>query len=152
MPIQVSWGNEQQRYMLFRFEGKWTWDDYHRSIQEAHELTHEGGYLVSILVDMTDCHLFPQNLISNIRSSVVQHAHETDLVVVVTTSRFVEMLLHTLGKVTGKQWLRLQLARSLEEGERILAEHERQNPINPSVRAAGSVSATVPAAPTSLPE
>ncbi|MCC6805191.1 MAG: hypothetical protein IT319_20090 [Anaerolineae bacterium] len=152
MPIQVSWGNEQKSYTLFRFENKWTWDEYHRAIYEGTELTRGCGYTANVLVDMTDCHLFPQNLLSNIRSSVMQHAHETDLVVVVTTSRFVEMLLHTLGKVTGKQWLHLRLARSREEGERILAEYERQNPITPPAPAAGSISATVPAAPTSLPE
>ena len=149
MPIHVSWGNEQKTYTLFRFENKWTWDEYHRAIDEANELVKDCGYTVNVLVDVTQCHLFPQNLLSNVRSSVLQHSHKTDLVVVVTTSRFVEMLLHTLEKVTGKQSLHLRVVHTLEEGGQILAEHDRLHPVSPPVPTAGSESVPVPAEPTS---
>ena len=35
MPISVTWGNPDKTYTVFRFEGKWTWDDYHQSISDG---------------------------------------------------------------------------------------------------------------------
>ena len=32
MSITVTWGNAEKTYTVFRFEGKWTWDEYHQSI------------------------------------------------------------------------------------------------------------------------
>jgi ABC-type phosphate/phosphonate transport system ATPase subunit len=152
MPIHVSWGNEQKTYTFFRFENKWNWEEYHEAIAAASRLVNDCPHSVNVLVDVTECRLFPQNLLSNVRSSVTQHAHETDLVVIVTTSGFVEMLVRTLEKISGRQRLRLQVARTLQNGRHILEEHERLHPVSLLAPDAVSESAPAPAEPTSLPE
>ena len=51
MPIQVSWGNEQKTYTIFKFEGKWTWDEYHRAVAEGYALVKDVPYNVNILIE-----------------------------------------------------------------------------------------------------
>jgi len=152
MPIHVSWGNEQKTYTFFRFENKWNWDEYYQSIDAASQLVCDCPHSVNVLVDVTECRLFPQNLLSNVKSSMTHHAHETDLVVIVTTSGFVEMLVRTLEKISGRQRLHLQVARTLQEGKHILEEYERLHPVSPLAPDAVSESAPASAEPTSLPE
>ena len=96
MSILVEWGNEAKTYTVFKFVGKWTWEEYHQSISEAYELVKDCPYTVNILLDITECHLFPQNLLSNASSTLKLAPRETDIIVVVTTSHFIEALLRTL--------------------------------------------------------
>ena len=152
MPIHVTWGNEQKTYTFLQFENGWTWDEYYRSIDEANALADECGCKINVLVDISACRVFPQNLLSNIRSAVIQHAGETDVVIVVSTSRLIETLLRTLEKITNKQRLHVRVVRTLEEGRQILAEYDRLHRVSSAAPAADSESVTVPAEPTSLPE
>lgn len=141
MPIQVSWGNEQKTYTVFKFIGKWTWDEYHVSIAEAFELVKDIPYTVNILLDITECHLFPQNLLSHVGSSMKQPPKAFDLAVVATSSRFVEVLARTIEKLYGKQKTRFQIARTIEDAHKIFAEHDRLHPI---AEAPVSVSVSAP--------
>lgn len=129
MPIQVSWGNEQKTYTVFRFEGKWSWDEYHRSIADAYELVKDIPYTVNILLDITECHLFPQNLLSHVGSSMKQPPKSFDLAVVATSSRFVEVVARTVEKLYGRQKTRFQVTRTLEEAHNVFSEHDRLHPI-----------------------
>lgn len=149
MPIHVSWGNEQKTYTFFQFENKWTWDEYHYAVDQANRLVAGSSETVNALVDVSACHIFPQNLLSNVRSAVIQNVQANDLVIVVTTSRFVETLLRTLEKLTGSQGLRLVAVRTLAEGVHILEEYDRLHRVSPPVPAARSESAPAPAEPTS---
>lgn len=124
MPIRASWGNEKKTYVVFTFEGKWTWEEYHRAIAEAFELVKDCTYTVNILIDLLDSHLFPQNLLSHFGSSMKQPPRAFDVAVIVTSSRFVEVLARTIEKLYGKQRTRFQVAKTLEEAERILVQFD----------------------------
>ena len=152
MPIHVSWGNEEKTFTIFRFENKWTWEEFYHSIDAAHELVRNSAYIVNTLVDVAQCHLFPQNLLSNVRSVLQQPIRDTDLIVVVTTSRFIEMLLHTLEKLYDRRKLRFEVVSTLQAGMQLMAEYDRQEQISSPFPIAASESAPVPAALTSLPE
>jgi tRNA A37 threonylcarbamoyladenosine dehydratase len=151
MPIRVGWGNDQKTYTVFKFDGKWTWEEYHQSIADAYQLVKDCTYTVNILLDITECHLFPQNLLSHVGSSMRQPPKAFDLAVVVSTSRFVEVLARTVEKLYGRQKTRFQLAKSLEEAQQIYAEYDRLHPVNAPDPAAVSESVPVPAAPPSPP-
>ena len=85
MPIQVSWGNEAKTYTVFRFTGRWTWDEYHAAVAEGFKLVTDIPYTVNILIDMADCHLFPQNLHSNLGTSMSRPPKAFEHPEVVTT-------------------------------------------------------------------
>ena len=152
MPIQVGWGNEQKTYTVFRFDGKWTWEEYHQSIAEAFELVKDIPYTVNILLDITECHLFPQNLLSHVGSSMKQPPKSFDLAVVATSSRFVEVLARTIEKLYGKQKTRFQIARTLDEAQRIFEDHDRLHPVTASVPVAATESTPPSPEPTASPQ
>ena len=120
MPIHVSWGNDQKTYTVFTFEGKWTWEEYHQAIAEAFQLVKDCSYTVNILIDMSSCHLFPQNLLSHVGSSMKQAPKHFDLAVIVTSSRFVELLASTIDRLYGQRDTHLRVAKNLEDGHRLL--------------------------------
>ncbi|MFN8447072.1 MAG: hypothetical protein U0521_00365 [Anaerolineae bacterium] len=129
MSILVEWGNEAKTYTVFKFVGKWTWEEYHQSISEAYELVKDCPYTVNILLDITDCHLFPQNLLSHFGGSMRQPPKSFDLAVVATSSRFVEVLARTIEKLYGRQRTRFQVVRTLEEAQQLFVEHDKLHPI-----------------------
>jgi hypothetical protein len=56
-----------------------------------------------------------------------------DLAVVVTSSRFIEVLASAIEALYGKHRTRFRIARTLDEGQGILAEHDAANAPPPAV-------------------
>ncbi len=131
MPINVSWGDSEKTYTMFTFEGKWTWEEYYRSVEQAFEMVKDCNYTVNILIDMLNCNLFPQNLLSHLGSSMQQAPRPFDLAVVVTSSRFIEMIASTLEKLYGKRQARFKVTKTLDDA-RMLLKQAALNPQPPS--------------------
>lgn len=132
MPISVSWGNAAKTYTVFRFEGKWTWDEYHQAIRDGVDLVKDCPYTVNILIDMTECHLFPQNLLSHFNQSMSEPPKPFDLAVIVTSSRFVELLAGMIARASNQRKTQFRVAKTLNQAHQIIAEHDAENPIPPS--------------------
>jgi hypothetical protein len=131
MPIHVSWGSAQKTYTIFRFEGKWTWDEYHAAVAAGYELVKDCPYTVNILIDMSDCRLFPQNLISHFGSSMSQPPKAFDLAVIVTASRFIEVLATTIERLYGKQQTRFRVVRTIDRAHELFAEYDTTRATQP---------------------
>ena len=128
MSITVTWGNAEKTYTVFRFEGKWTWDEYHQSIQDGLVLVKDCPYTVNILIDMTECRLFPQNLLSHFNHSMSEPPKSFDLAVIVTSSKFVEILAGMIERASAQRKTRFRVAKTLEQAHQILAEHDKEHP------------------------
>jgi tRNA A37 threonylcarbamoyladenosine dehydratase len=144
MPIHVGWGNDQKSYTVFRFDGTWTWEEYYKSIAEAYELVKDCPYTVNILLDLMECRLLPQNLLSHVGSSMKQPPKSFDLAVVATSSRFVEVLARTVEKLYGRQKMRFQVTRTLEDAQKIFVEYDRLHPISSPAPSASEPASTPP--------
>lgn len=136
MSILVHWGNEQKTYTVVRYENTWTWEEYHQSINKAYELVKDYPYTVNILLDMMECHLLPQNLLSNIGGSMQMPPKAFDLVVVATSSKFVEMLGHAIERLYGSEKTRFQITKSLEDARQILEEYDRLHRVSSRIQLA----------------
>ena len=136
MAISVSWGNPEKTYTCFKFEGQWTWEEYHQSVREAYAMVKDLPYTVNVLIDMTDCKLFPQNMLSHFGSSMQRVPRTFDLCVVVSSSMFVETLTGMINALFGKKKVRFVSVRTLEAGQRIFAEHDAKQ----TVKAGGASS------------
>ncbi len=128
MAITVTWGNAEKTYTVFRFEGKWTWDEYHQSIQDGVSLVKDCPYTVNILIDMTECRLFPQNLLSHFNHSMSEPPKPFDLAVIVTSSKFVEILAGMIERASSQRKTRFRVAKTLEQAHQMLAEHDAEHP------------------------
>jgi hypothetical protein len=120
MPIDVTWGNAAKTYTVFKFTGRWTWDDYHAAVKAGSDLIQDIPDNVDILIDMRDSNLFPNNMLSHFGSSMQRPPREFELAVIVTTSGFVKSFAGIIDKVYGKQGTRFKVVKTVEEGRALL--------------------------------
>ena len=128
MPIDVSWGDPEKTYTIFKFSGKWTWEDYHAGVKAGSELIKDIPYNVNILIDMTTCNLFPNNMLSHFGASMQRPPREFDLAVIVTTSGFVQAFANMIDKVYGKKGTRFKVTKTLEEAHALLSAAGKSRP------------------------
>jgi hypothetical protein len=120
VPLDVSWGDDQKTYTIFKFSGKWTWDEYHAGVQTGVSLIKDIPYNVNILLDMTECNLFPNNMLSHFGASMQRPPRDFDLAVIATTSGFVQAFASIIDKVYGKKGTRFKVVKTLDEAHAIL--------------------------------
>ena len=121
LPLDVTWGNPEKTYTVFKFSGRWTWDEYHAAVKKGSTMIQDIPYNVDILIDMSDCKLFPNNMLSHFGASMQRPPREFDLAVIVTTSGFVQTFATIIDKVYGKKGTRFKVVKTLDEAHAILA-------------------------------
>ncbi len=126
MPIHVNWGNEAKTYTIFTFSGNWTWEDYHKAIGQGAELVNEIPYTVNIILDLTNCNLFPSNMLSHFSTSMRQPPKSFDLAVVVTTSGFVQAIANMIGVLSGNKNVKFKVAKTMEEAHKLMRQQDAQ--------------------------
>ncbi len=120
MPIEVTWGNAAKTYTVFKFLGRWTWDDYHAAVKAGGELIKDIPDNVDILIDMRNSNLFPNNMLSHFGASMQRPPRDFELAVIVTTSGFVKSFAGIIDKVYGKQGTRFKVVKTIEEAHTLL--------------------------------
>lgn len=126
MPVEVTWGNPEHTYTIFKFTGKWTWDEYYQSINDGQELIADTPGMVNILIDVTEANLVPENLLSHTSRSMNRPPREFALAVVVTDSNFVKILVGILDKLFGKK-THFPVVRTLPEAHELLREYDQEH-------------------------
>ena len=121
MALDVTWGNAEKTYTVFKFSGRWTWDEYHAAIEKGTLMTEGIPYNVNILLDLSDCNLVPNNMLSHFGTSMQRQPREFDLAVIVTTSGFVQTFATIVDKVYGKKGTRFKVVKTLAEAHALLA-------------------------------
>jgi hypothetical protein len=121
LALDVTWGNPEKTYTVFKFSGKWTWDEYHAAIQKGIDLTEGIPYNVNILLDLSECNLFPNNMLSHFGTSMQRPPRDFDLAVIVTTSGFVQTFATIIDKVYGKKGTRFKVVKTVAEAHALLA-------------------------------
>src|SRR5258706_8312586 len=76
LALDVTWGNPEKTYTVFKFSGRWTWDEYHAAVKKGTTMTADIPYNVNILIDMTECNLFPNNMLSHFGASMQRPPRE----------------------------------------------------------------------------
>ncbi|HEX2621019.1 MAG TPA: hypothetical protein VHL11_12750 [Phototrophicaceae bacterium] len=136
MPVDVTWGNPEKTYTCFRYTGKWTWEEYYHSIEAGYQLVKDVPYTVNILLDMTDCNLFPANILSHAGSSMRRPPRSFDLAVIATTSGFVHAIIGILNSFYGKN-TKFKIVKSVEEAKMLfeLYDQDKDRPKTSPTRA-----------------
>lgn len=126
MPIDVTWGNSDKTYTVFKFMGRWTWDEYHAAVKAGTELIRDIPDNVDILIDMRDSNLFPNNMLSHFGASMQRPPREFELAVIVTTSAFVKAFAGIIDKVYGKKNTHFKVVKTIEEAHALLSADQKQ--------------------------
>jgi hypothetical protein len=128
MPIEVTWGNPEKTYTVFKFIGTWTWDEYYGAIKKGAELIEPIPYKVNILLDMEECRLFPGNLLSHSASTMRQPPRSFDLAVVVSETSFVRILVTILDRLFSPKGTHFRIAATRAEAEAIFHTYDKAQP------------------------
>lgn len=52
MPVEVRWYDERQTLIYFRYEGRWTWEDFYAAVDASRAMLDSVDHVVDIIVDM----------------------------------------------------------------------------------------------------
>jgi hypothetical protein len=121
LALDVTWGNPEKTYTVFKFSGRWTWDEYHAAVKKGSTMIEDIPYNVNILLDLSECKLFPNNMLSHFGNSMQRPPREFDLAVIVTTSGFVQTFATIIDKVYGKKGTRFKVVKTVDEAHAMLA-------------------------------
>ncbi|HLU09135.1 MAG TPA: hypothetical protein VK003_05675 [Oceanobacillus sp.] len=124
MPVSVEWGNEEKTFVIFTFEGNWTWEEYYQGRKRGIELGNEVPHVVNLIVDYSKSSMFPSNMLSHFGSSIDHNPKDFDICVIVTQSAFVNALVNALSKY--KKKFRFRVVRTLEAGIQFFKEYDAQ--------------------------
>jgi hypothetical protein len=124
MPVNVTWGNDAKTYVVFEFDGNWTWDDYYKGRKRGIELANEVTNVVNLIVDYSKSSMFPRNMLSHFGSSIDHNPKDFDICVIVTQSAFVRALVNALSKY--KKNSKFRVAKTNEEAHQFFVEYDAQ--------------------------
>jgi len=65
MPINADWDNEDRTVIRIHVMDPWTTDEYSHATLHAWSLMEEVNYSVHLIIDFTDAHGFPKNMLAS---------------------------------------------------------------------------------------
>lgn len=103
--VTIEWfSDEKQTVLVTYLKDGWTWDDFHRVVDEQYKLVASVDYVVDILVDVRNTHWMPKggSLAGGIRK--INNAHERQgHTVIVGASGVIAIIARSLLKLLGNR-------------------------------------------------
>ncbi len=133
MSIEVTWDEQSENVLLYRFSGVWDWPDFTRAIERSIELAQT---LNGQRYDVIGCFLASSRVpagagISYVYSAFKRKPANCGVTVVVTRSAFVRSLVEILGRVYPETRRAFTVASTLEEARALIA-RVRETPSEPA--------------------
>ena len=123
MPIQTHWYDDEHRVIVQHYEGNWSWEELGNNLRAMHELPDAAEGDLIILVDMSQTTVLPQgNVLMQGRAIFKQVPQNVSLVVFVLESSLIKSFVRLVFEMMPSWRNRLQFARTLEEGQRLVGE------------------------------
>jgi hypothetical protein len=133
MPISISWYNDERRVIILKFEGSWDWDELRRVQEEEAQLAASVSHNLTAFVDLSHTNFFPQgNFLAQGRSSVMQIPDNVTQIIAVIQSRMFEVFGGLVVDMMPKWRNRVQFVKTVEEGQKRVAEAVATNQANSS--------------------
>ena len=83
MTVSVDWYDAGHEIVLYVFEGRWTWDELYKAIDEGFALTKTVSHNFSIIVDFQKSRGLPPKAFSHFHHIKSVTTEQVDLIVVV---------------------------------------------------------------------
>jgi hypothetical protein len=128
MPIDVTWYDAEQSVLRWAYHGAWTWSEYNTARAQARQLTQDAARThVDILADFRDSRLLPANALSNFRMSANDSDYQFSLAVIIAESLWMETMVSALNRLYPTLGKKVQLARTLEDGIKLIQAHRAKS-------------------------
>lgn len=86
MPVEVSWYDDEEDILHYRFSDLWLWDEYADAVQHGRVLMRGKPHYVGILNDMRAVHQPPAMLIAKAKYYIDSRPANTGIAIFVTSS------------------------------------------------------------------
>ena len=133
MSISTRWYDDQHKVIILQFEGDWNWDDLWAAQEEENQLAASVSYPLVALVDFSQSNLLPKgNILSNGRTSINKIHDNVAQIIVYVQSRTIEVFTSLVVEMMPSWRNRVQVAKTLEDAQRLIAEAVAKNSVAPS--------------------
>jgi hypothetical protein len=130
--ISTRWYDAQHKVIILQFEGNWDWDDLSASQAEENKLAASVSYDVVAFVDMSQTNMLPNgNILANGRTSIGKVPDNVAQIIVLFQSRAVEVFAGLIVEMMPKWRNRVQVTKTAEEAQRLIAEAVAKNSLSP---------------------
>lgn len=118
MPITTAWDNDTQTLYRWNFTGHWTWEEFHRSLDEAEASILPLNTTVNLLIDLRQTDGLPSNPLHHIQNALHRKLPQIGTVVIVTQNHFVKLIFNIIRIIDRTD---IQLVETLEDAYRLLS-------------------------------
>ena len=66
MPIYLNWYDTNKTILIYTFEGRWTWEEFHEIDKPTWKLIADADYRIDIIIDYTTIERFPLGILDAI--------------------------------------------------------------------------------------
>jgi hypothetical protein len=94
--IEVSWDNDEQTILRYKFTGQWEWDEYLTCLSLGRNMMLSLDHYVCILNDFTESAFLPQGVISKVLNVMGTRPINTGMGIFMTTNATIEGFIGTL--------------------------------------------------------
>ncbi len=102
MKINVSWTNNEQTILHYKFANGWSWLELRDIFVEGHAMLDKVNHPVYLIMDFTESKMFaPSGAINQSRHVLSNPKHEKVASTVVVGSNFVSSLYNIISRITG---------------------------------------------------
>ncbi len=130
MPVSISWYDDTKHVIFQRYEGKWTWEDFSHASQETRTLADSVPHNMLLFIDMSQASQMPQgNVLSYGRTAFNTMPNNMRNIIVALQSHIVEVFAEVVIKMLPHWRNRVHFTKTLEEGQRLVAEAVAKNSV-----------------------
>lgn len=99
MSVKVSWYDEENQILHYRFDGAWTWEEYYAVLPLGREMMKDVQHMVCILNDMRNTDIVPTAFLDAAQSVISTTPPNTGLVVFVSTNYVFQTVFRTFVRI-----------------------------------------------------
>ncbi len=115
MPLHVFWDDIEKTIIRCESEGKWTWDEYHKALDQVREMLVEADYRVDLInVERPGATMPSGSPLTHFQRAAKIMPANLGINVVVVTSSLARIMASVLGKMPGNNMDKIVLVDSVE--------------------------------------
>ncbi len=124
MTVNVTWFNEEKTLIHYDFEGRWTWEDLYKAIDDALALLNSVTHRVDIFLDTSNSVSVPNLNVAGLRrvASAPTATHpNTGIFVMVGLKSFIRIAFDIFARIYPRAIRQYRIAISIEDAINIVA-------------------------------
>lgn len=126
--VRVAWDNEEKTAILWRFSGRWTWEDYYAAKRDVIAMMESVEHKVDSIVDLRQTAFIPSGGLSQARALAMKPHPNEGITVMLSSSLFMKTTMSTLGRLYSHIATHYRMADDLDEARALLREMRDSSP------------------------